>query len=651
MAQARYKDCLKLANGFSLVAKAFTDLQSSELKQVWNNSSVKAAVQEIGLQVEDKFSDCMVTGSPKSDFLDRWEAATGGPIESDIGEWPEAMGVTGMDETQTVDTSQEPHHDVGAASKRMKKRDDLFKTTPSNSNPKRDFHTAARQHRSHVSYIDLVQRLRYSTSASSVSAEELQKVQRKVQMPEDSPKQPPKVQKVRRRVKPKLSEQAKERTVPSSRLERVINFGGLAAGLGIGAIAEKTRRALGFKGENNSDTLLDGSLLLTEANAERIVETLCRVRGAALKLGQMLSIQDNTMISPELQKIFERVRQSADFMPSWQMEKVLKKELGEDWRSRLESFEEKPFAAASIGQVHLATLKDGREVAMKIQYPGVAEGIESDINNLMSVLNIWNVLPPGLYAENAVDVMKIELGWEVDYTREADCSEKIRKLLIGDEVFIVPEVIFDLSSKQVLTSEFVEGISLEKATDLNQETRNYICSNILRLCLTELYEWQIMQTDPNWSNFLYNPDDEKIALLDFGATRIYPKSFVDTYMKIIHGASTGDKDAVLENSIKLGFLTGYETKVMQQAHVEAVMILGEPFALDGEFDFATQDTTRRIQQLLPVMMENRLTPPPEETYSLHRKMSGAFLLCAKLRAKIQCKRLFDKCYANYKFSE
>lgn len=90
---------------------------------------------------------------------------------------------------------------------------------------------------------------------------------------------------------------------------------------------------------------------------------------------------------------------------------------------------------------------------------------------------------------------------------------------------------------------------------------------------------------------------------------------------------------------------------MQQAHVEAVMILGEPFALDGEFDFATQDTTRRIQQLLPVMMENRLTPPPEETYSLHRKMSGAFLLCAKLRAKIQCKRLFDKCYANYKFSE
>lgn len=89
---------------------------------------------------------------------------------------------------------------------------------------------------------------------------------------------------------------------------------------------------------------------------------------------------------------------------------------------------------------------------------------------------------------------------------------------------------------------------------------------------------------------------------------------------------------------------------MQQAHVEAVMILGEPFALEGDFDFAVQDTTRRIQVLLPDMVDNRLTPPPEETYSLHRKMSGAFLLCAKLGANIPCKSLFDRVYADYKFS-
>lgn len=651
MAQARYQDGLKMIKGFNLIAKAFCEHQTAEIKQIWNNSSIRAAAQEIQFQVEEKISDSMVSEG-KSDFLEKWEAATGGPIVTDgVDEWPETMGTTGMDEVQSVIDHEEGSSTPPVANSIGSQKSAMYNLKPTNGNGKRDFHTVAMQHRTFVPYVHRVRHFHYDNPADSVSAEELQKTQDKLHMSKEPPRKPPKVQRLRKREKPQLSEQAKERSVPSSRLERVINFGGLAAGLGIGAIAEKTRRFIGLKDGKDNDSLLEGSLLLTEANAERIVETLCRVRGAALKLGQMLSIQDNTMISPELQKIFERVRQSADFMPGWQMEKVLKKELGDDWRSKLVSFDNKPFAAASIGQVHLATLHDGREVAMKIQYPGVAEGIESDINNLMSVLNVWNVLPPGLYAENAIDVMKEELGWEVNYEREAQCSEKFRKLLQDDDVFFVPEVIFDLSSKQVLTSEFVEGISLEKAEDLDQETRNYICSNILRLCLTELYEWHIMQTDPNWSNFLYDSETQKIALLDFGATREYPKSFVDTYMKIIHGAASGNKDAVLQNSIKLGFLTGYETKEMQTAHVNAVMILGEPFQQDGHFDFAHQDTTRRIQELLPEMLNSRLTPPPEETYSLHRKMSGAFLLCTKLRANISCKNLFDKVYASYKFSE
>ncbi|XP_075439802.1 atypical kinase COQ8A, mitochondrial-like [Ascaphus truei] len=115
---------------------------------------------------------------------------------------------------------------------------------------------------------------------------------------------------------------------------------------------------------------MDTSPFLSEANAERIVRTLCKVRGAALKLGQMLSIQDDAFINPQLQKVFERVRQSADFMPIKQMMKTLNGDLGPNWREKLDFFEERPFAAASIGQVHLARLKDGREVAMKIQVGG-----------------------------------------------------------------------------------------------------------------------------------------------------------------------------------------------------------------------------------------------------------------------------------------
>ncbi|XP_076028708.1 atypical kinase COQ8A, mitochondrial-like isoform X2 [Oratosquilla oratoria] len=192
-----------------------------------------------------------------------------------------------------------------------------------------------------------------------------------------------------------LAKNAQARKVPHSRIGRLMTFGGLAASLGAGTVAEMTRRTLGYRDGKGSGSLLDASPFLTEANAKRIVDTLCRVRGAALKLGQMLSIQDNALINPQLQKIFERARQSADFMPAWQLENALVKEFGPDWRTRVSSFDDHPFAAASIGQVHLATLEDGRQVAMKIQYPGVADGIESDINNLISTLRVANILPEG----------------------------------------------------------------------------------------------------------------------------------------------------------------------------------------------------------------------------------------------------------------
>lgn len=448
---------------------------------------------------------------------------------------------------------------------------------------------------------------------------------------------------------PKLSGRSKEKAVPSSRVGRLMNYSGLVAGLGLGTLAEVAKRQLGLGKTGSSKTDITGSAFLSEANAERIVTTLCKMRGAALKLGQMLSIQDNSFISPELQRVFDRVRDSADFMPRWQLEKVLVKELGASWRDKLSEFDMTPFAAASIGQVHRGVLKDGRSVAIKIQYPGVGESIDSDINSLMTVLKVGNLLPEGLYAENAIDVARREMAWEVDYLREAKHSRQFRELLKNMPEFYVPEVIEDLTSKQVLTTELIDGTSLDKIENVNQDTIDKVCLDILRLCLKELFEFRFMQTDPNWSNFFYNPTTGQICLLDFGASRTYGKKFVDKYIKIIRGAAIGDRDMVIDNSIGLGFLTGYESKVMINAHADAVMILGEPFSKNEPFNFQAQDTTSRIKKLIPVMLRHRLSPPPEETYSLHRKMSGSFLLCAKLGASINCKPLFDEVWEKYKF--
>ncbi|TGZ62769.1 hypothetical protein CRM22_007243 [Opisthorchis felineus] len=437
---------------------------------------------------------------------------------------------------------------------------------------------------------------------------------------------------------------AKERRVPSSRIGRIAGFGNLAIGLSLGAATEWTKRKIGYgAGEINNP-------FLTDANLERIVDTLCRMRGAALKLGQMLSIQDENTISPKIQKIFERVRQAADFMPAKQMHKVITASLGSNWSSLVAKFDERPFAAASIGQVHRAILNDGRVVAMKIQYPGVADSIDADIKNLMTLLNRFDILPRGLFAEQAASVATRELREECNYVREASYCKQFASLLADDPVFQVPAIVDELTTDRVLTAEFMEGLVLDDCCTLPQDVRNWIGEQLLRLCLKELFVFRTMQTDPNWSNFLYNPKSGKIVLLDFGASREFKKTFIDVYIHLIHCAAEGDREGILHHSRQLGFLTGYESKVMLQAHVDAVSILGEAFASPVPFDFGRQSTTRRINRLIPVMIEHRLTPPPEESYSLHRKMSGCFLLCGKLKAEVNCRPLFYQIWDNYEFN-
>jgi aarF domain-containing kinase len=207
------------------------------------------------------------------------------------------------------------------------------------------------------------------------------------------------------------------------------------------------------------------------------------MRGAALKLGQLLSIQDNNSFPPEIIDIINRVQNSANYMPEEQLNKVLSAELGKNWRDLFLEFKVIPFAAASIGQVHLAVLHNGKRVAVKVQYPGISKSISSDLENLKSILKLGSLLPKGLYLDNTIRVAKIELLQECDYKREADSMETyanlIKKRKLDDE-FEVPEVYRDLSTDKVLTSEFVDGFPIgEAASKCNQQIKNKVIFNLM----------------------------------------------------------------------------------------------------------------------------------------------------------------------------
>ena len=440
--------------------------------------------------------------------------------------------------------------------------------------------------------------------------------------------------------------------VPSTRFGRAFGFARLGAGLVMGTAVEGVSRLLGSSSQ--------GSLVVNDANSDRLTETLCRMRGAALKMGQMLSIQDETLLPPALARALAQVRQGADAMPNYQLVQQMELQLGKDWRSKFVDFDDLPFAAASIGQVHRATIQSASgeiiPVVVKVQYPGVARSIESDLRNL-SMLVTWSGLAPkGLFIENVIRVGQEELKVECDYTREQHNQKTIRQLVLSDPIlqenrFVVPDVFENWTSSEVLTSEFRPGGTIDKVAHLDQDERNRIARTIMYLTIQELFVWRFMQTDPNWGNFLYDVGSQTTSLIDFGAAREYSKEFVDGYLRIVWASANQDEETLMEQSRRMKFLTGDENADMLHAHKMSGFTVGEPFWSDEAFDFRGSNISTRMGEHTAVFLRHRLTPPPDEVYTLHRKLAGAYMLCIKLDAKIQCRDMLEAVVASHDFED
>ena len=398
--------------------------------------------------------------------------------------------------------------------------------------------------------------------------------------------------------------------VPATRAGRAVGFASLGLGLAVGTVAEAASRVFG------TGTNPGGSVVANDANADRLAATLRRMRGAALKMGQMLSIQDESLLPPALTRALEQVRQGAEAMPKHQLYQQLQSQLGEGWRDKFVSFDELPFAAASIGQVHRAKIvtkgNEEKDVALKVQYPGVANSIESDLRNLTMLVKMTGFAPKGLFIDNVIRVGRDELKVECDYIREMNSQKRFKDLVESDpflkgERFVVPAVVEDLTSEQVLASEFAPGGTIEKVLQLSQEERNRIGKAIFHLTMQELFVWRFMQTDPNWGNFLYDMGTGTTYLIDFGAAREYSKDFVDGYLRIVWANANRDERTLMSMSHKMNFLTGEENNLMLEAHKLSGYTLGEPFASYEPFDFRGSNISSRLSEHSSTFLRHRLT--------------------------------------------
>ncbi|SFR87593.1 ABC1 kinase family protein [Sphingomonas jatrophae] len=428
---------------------------------------------------------------------------------------------------------------------------------------------------------------------------------------------------------------ARHRAVPSGRLARLGGFGRLAGGVAGGMIAEGARRLAA--GERPRV----GDLVLTPANAARVADRLAHLRGAAMKLGQMISMDAGDLLPPELSAILARLRDQAYRMPPAQLDRVLRQEWGADWRRRFRHFEASPMAAASIGQVHRATLPDGRVLAVKVQYPGVAESIDADVDNVATLLRVSGVLPPSVDLKPLLAEAKRQLSEEADYVREGEQLRAYAARLAGDSRYVVPELVDALTTRRVLAMTYVEGRPIEALMEAPQAARDTAMTALVTLVLRELFAFGVMQTDPNFANYRWQPDSNALVLLDFGATRAVPPETRDAYRRLIEAGLARDLDRVRDVAVETGFLGAAAADAHRPAVNRMIGAIDQAMNRPGPFDFGDRAFVPVIRDEARAMIADRATwhVPHVETLFVQRKVSGTALLAARLKARVDVRGL------------
>ena len=437
----------------------------------------------------------------------------------------------------------------------------------------------------------------------------------------------------------------KSAPVPQSRISRLARMGSLAGRIAGNVMLEGGKHLAKGKKPVMSE------LLLTPSNLNQVADKLSNMRGAAMKMGQLLSMDSGNLLPDELSSILDRLRSDAVTMPMSQLVMVLESHWGQDWDERFNRFSFEPLAAASIGQVHEATCTQGRHLAIKVQYPGVRQSIDSDIDNVHSLLRMTGIIPKTLDLQPLVDEARQQLKQEADYLMEGAHLDAYREHLKGFERnndLVIPAYYPELSTSEILTMDYVAGDSLDSLRSMSNSKRTDIMSLMFSLFFAELFDFKTVQTDPNLANYLYQADNHKLVLLDFGAVRGFSSEFVSKYHKAICAATNQDREALDQALHSLGFFESGMKVANREVVLDIFTLAAEPLRYEGDYSFGQSDLAKRIQERgLSVSSDPDAwhTPPPDVLF-LHRKMAGLYLMATRLNASVNVQALFAQYLKN-----
>jgi predicted unusual protein kinase regulating ubiquinone biosynthesis (AarF/ABC1/UbiB family) len=419
------------------------------------------------------------------------------------------------------------------------------------------------------------------------------------------------------------------RRIAGSRMGRIARISRLSARLSASWLGSRLRRL--FAGKERRKHLDAAS---RKAAAETVAREMGQMKGALMKLGQMLSFVSDD-IPAEYRAALAQLQHAAPPMDFALLRDVAERELGKPLERAFARFEATPLAAASIGQVHRATLPDGTEVVIKIQYPGVADAIRADLANAGMLYQMMGMFYPALDPKPVVDELRTRIGEELDYANEAASQRAFHELYAGHPFIRIPRVIDSHSTKLVLTSEFVAGRRFADVLNDSHEERNRWAEIIYRFVFGSILRNALFNGDPHPGNYLFDAEG-RVAFLDFGCTKRFPEDMLKNWRGLVTAHMSGQRAEFRERAVALGFLKT-DSPIDQNKLFDYFTYFYEPIEAKGEFEFSREYNARSFKMVFapegPFAGMSKQMNMPRDFVFVNRIQWGVWSILAQLGAR------------------